>query len=211
MARTPEAAAGGAPADPSSDTEDLARRCVGAAVAGETTLAVAESLTAGLVCARLADVPGASGALRGGVVTYATDLKRALLDVPADLLRREGPVHPAVAAAMAEGARRLLGADVGVATTGVAGPGPADGHPAGTAFVAVAGSWGTRVVALHVPGDRAAVRAAVTREALLLLADALTTPPAPSVTAHETQRAEERTSSCAGRPGQDVGGRETAP
>ncbi|NNH24547.1 CinA family protein [Pseudokineococcus marinus] len=191
--------------------EDLARRCVGAAVAQGTTLAVAESLTAGLVCARLADVPGASGALRGGVVAYATDLKRALLDVPADLLEREGPVHPDVATAMADGVRRLLGADVGVATTGVAGPGPADGHPAGTAFAAVAGPWGARVVALDVPGDRAAVRAAVTREALLLLADALATPPAPSLTAGDTQQAEEGGPFRAGSRGEDVGGRETSP
>lgn len=152
---------------------DEAHRCVRLALEAGATLAAAESLTAGLVCARLADVPGASGALRGGVVAYATELKHELLDVPADLLAREGPVHPDVALAMASGVRRRLRADVGVATTGVAGPGPADGHPAGTAFAAVVAPAAARVVALSLPGDRAAVRRATTRAALDLLAEVL--------------------------------------
>jgi len=147
------------------------------------TVAVAESLTAGQVSARLADVPGASAALRGGVVSYATDVKASVLGVDAALLGASGPVHPEVARQMARGVRALLGADVGVATTGVAGPGPQDGHPAGTVFVAVTcGDAGDsqsdlplevevfeRVVELSLPGERAQVRAAATASALDLV------------------------------------------
>lgn len=137
------------------------------------TVATAESLTAGLVSARIADVPGASDVLRGGVVSYATDAKASVLGVPADLLERTGPVHRAVAEAMAAGAARLLGADVGVATTGVAGPGPHDGHPAGTVVVAVSGPDGLAAEVLRLPGDRAAVREGAVRGALDLLARVL--------------------------------------
>lgn len=101
------------------------------------TLAVAESLTGGLVAAALTDVPGSSAVLRGGVVAYATDLKTSVLGVDADLLAAGGPVQGEVAAQMAGGVARVCGATWGLATTGVAGPGPADGHPAGTAYVAV--------------------------------------------------------------------------
>lgn len=98
------------------------------------TLAVAESLTGGLVAARLVNVPGASGWFRGGVVAYASDVKRSVLEVP------EGPVVSAAAArAMAAGVRRVLGADIGLAVTGVAGPDPQDGERPGTVFLAVAG------------------------------------------------------------------------
>src|SRR5262249_58495977 len=87
--------------------------------------------------AALTDVPGVSAVLRGSVTAYATDVKASLLGVDAGLLEREGPVHPEVARQMAEGVRRLLGAAYGVATTGGAGPGPPDGGPARTVFVAV--------------------------------------------------------------------------
>ena len=88
------------------------------------TVAVAESLTGGLVAAALTDVPGSSAAFRGGVVAYATELKAELLGVDAVMLRRHGAVYPPVAAAMARGVRARLGATYGVATTGVAGPSP---------------------------------------------------------------------------------------
>ncbi|KQY44677.1 CinA family protein [Cellulomonas sp. Root137] len=123
------------------------------------SLGVAESLTGGLVSAALVDVPGASTVLRGAVVAYATDLKGALLDVDRALLAARGAVDPDVARAMAAGARRRLGADVGLATTGVAGPDPQDGHPPGTVHVAVATPEGTRVESLQLVGSRAAVRA----------------------------------------------------
>lgn len=133
------------------------------------TVAVAESLTAGLVAARLADVPGASLVLRGGVVAYATDLKASLLGVDDALLSQVGAVHADVAEQMACGVRERLVADVGVATTGVAGPDAQDGQPPGTVFVAVATGRTTRVHAEHLGGDRAQVRAATVEIALTLL------------------------------------------
>ncbi|WP_460445883.1 CinA family protein [Angustibacter aerolatus] len=112
-------------------------------LAAGATVATAESLTGGMLGAALTAVPGVSAAYRGGVVSYATDLKHALLGVDADLLAREGAVHPDVARAMALGVRDRLGADWGIATTGVAGPDPQDGRPAGTVYVAVAGAAGS--------------------------------------------------------------------
>ncbi|WCZ36702.1 Putative competence-damage inducible protein [Corynebacterium heidelbergense] len=100
------------------------------------TLAVAESLTAGMVCAHLASVPGASAVLSGGVVVYATDLKHTLAGVDEELLRQRGPVDPEVARQLARGVAHTCGADVGVGLTGVAGPDPQDGHPVGEVYVA---------------------------------------------------------------------------
>jgi nicotinamide-nucleotide amidase len=152
--------------------DSLAAEIIGLLVARQQTVAAAESLTGGLVTAALTSVPGSSAAVRGGIVSYATSLKASLLGVPAPLLAEQGPVHPQVAAAMAEGVRERLGASYGLATTGVAGPGPADGKPAGTVFVAVAGparGGSARVSGLELPGDRAAVRAATVRAVLALL------------------------------------------
>ncbi|GAB2460051.1 CinA family protein [Xylanimonas ulmi] len=137
------------------------------------TLAVAESLTGGLVVARLVDVPGASAVLRGGVVAYATDLKASLLGVDAGLLAERGAVDPDVAAAMADGVRRVARADVGLATTGVAGPDPQDGKAPGLAFVAVATPVRSLVRRLDLPGDRAAVRAGAADGVLTLAIEAL--------------------------------------
>ena len=99
------------------------------------TVAAAESLTAGLFCATLATVPGASATLRGGVVVYATDLKRSLAGVPADLLAEHGPVSPETAAALAEGVRDRCAATWGIGLTGVAGPDPVDGHGPGRVYL----------------------------------------------------------------------------
>lgn len=137
------------------------------------TVAVAESLTAGLVSARLADVAGASEVLRGGVVAYSTDLKATLAGVDPALLARRGPVHPEVAAAMADGVRRRLAADWGLATTGVAGPTGQDGVAVGTVHVAVAGPAGVGVRSLALTGDRARVRALAGDAVLALLAERL--------------------------------------
>ena len=133
------------------------------------TLAVAESLTAGLLGGAVTEVPGSSATFRGGVIAYATDLKETLAGVPGPLLDAEGPVSPHVAAAMAAGVRDRLGATYGVALTGVAGPDPQDGNPPGTLFVAVAGPDGGQVRELTVPGDRAAVRQGAVVAALDLL------------------------------------------
>ncbi|MGZ0711188.1 CinA family protein (plasmid) [Coraliomargarita sp. W4R53] len=122
------------------------------------SIGTAESLTGGLVAATIVNVPGASACMRGGVVAYATDVKQRLLGVDAALLAAEGPVHPVVAAQMAEGVCRALGADVGLATTGVAGPDSQDGKPVGTVYLAVATPEGTDVISLLLDGDRAAIR-----------------------------------------------------
>ncbi|NHT16854.1 nicotinamide-nucleotide amidohydrolase family protein [Cellulomonas sp. IC4_254] len=142
-----------------------------AALAGRGwTVATAESLTGGQVVASLVDVPGASRSVRGGVVAYATDVKGSVLGVDAGLLAEHGAVHPDVARQMAERVRGVVGADVGLATTGVAGPDPQDGFSPGTVHVAVATPDGTVVRTLALAGDRAAIRAAtcaaVLREAL---------------------------------------------
>ncbi len=119
----------------------------------------------------LVAVPGASLCLRGGVVAYAADVKHAVLGVPTDLLARHGTVHPEVALAMAAGVRELLGADLGLATTGVAGPAQVDGHLPGEAFVALVGARGERVVAepADPTGGRAGIRGHVRDVAMDLL------------------------------------------
>jgi len=137
------------------------------------TVAVAESLTGGAVASALVEVPGVSAVLRGGVVAYATDLKHALLGVDADLLVREGAVHPDVALGMADGVRARLGATWGLATTGVAGPDPQDGKPPGRVFVAVSGPAGSVVEQRDLPGERDEVRATSVDAVLDLLRRAL--------------------------------------
>ncbi|MDT0278363.1 CinA family protein [Blastococcus goldschmidtiae] len=137
------------------------------------TVAAAESLTAGLFCATLAEVPGASGTLRGGVVVYATDLKSALAGVPVDLLAASGPVSRATAAALAEGVRERCTATWGIGLTGVAGPAPVDGHRPGRVYVGLSDGRGTDVLELDLPGDRAAVRAAAVAAAMAALLDRL--------------------------------------
>lgn len=141
------------------------------------TLAVAESLTGGLVAADITSVPGASKAFRGSVTAYATELKHELLGVDATLLAQRGAVDPQVAAQMAAGVRKALGADWGIATTGVAGPAPQDGKPVGTVFVAVDGpcavdsgsAGGGKVEALRLNGDREEIRRESVRSVLALL------------------------------------------
>lgn len=150
----------------------LARAVLDGAQARGWTLAAAESLTGGLVVATLVDVPGASAVVRGGVVAYATDLKAAVLAVDPDLLARRGPVDPGVAAQMASGVRTALSSDVGLATTGVAGPDPQDGHLPGEAYVAVSTPVGDRVRRLDLAGSRAEVRAGVVRGVLALALEA---------------------------------------
>ncbi|MBO3096137.1 CinA family protein [Cellulomonas dongxiuzhuiae] len=156
-----------------STARDVAAELLAALARRGWTLAVAESLTGGLVTATLVEVPGASAVLRGGVVAYATDLKGTMLGVDAGLLAERGAVDPDVARAMASGARSRLGADVGLATTGVAGPDPQGGHPPGTVHVAVATPRTVRVRTLDLQGDRAAVRAAACAGALALALDVL--------------------------------------
>ena len=132
---------------------------------GGLTLGLAESLTGGLIASRLVNVVGASSWFRGAVVSYASEVKYDLLGVP------EGPVvSPEAAQAMAEGARRVLGADVGLAVTGVAGPDSQDGQAPGTVYVGLAlPGRPAEAAALSVPGDRDRVRQYATISALDLL------------------------------------------
>jgi len=155
------------------------------------TLATAESLTGGLVGATLTAVPGASEVYRGGLIVYATELKAELARVSPQTLAADGPVAASTAAQLARGAADVCGADWGLATTGVAGPDPQDGHPVGQVYVAVAGppsdaslleelegspegdAAGVRVRELSLAGDRAAIRDQTTRAVLQLLLDRL--------------------------------------
>jgi nicotinamide-nucleotide amidase len=133
------------------------------------TLAVAESCTGGMVAARLTDVAGASDAFVGGVVAYSDELKRAQLGVPDEVLGDHGAVSAQAAEAMAEGARRLLGADVALAVTGIAGPGGATPEkPVGLVFVHALAPDGANARELTIPGDRADVRSRATAVALHL-------------------------------------------
>jgi nicotinamide-nucleotide amidase len=142
------------------------------------TVAAAESLTAGLFCATLASVPGASATLRGGAVVYATDLKATLAGVPADLLAEHGPVSEPTAAALAEGIRTRCSATWGVGLTGVAGPGRVDGHAPGRVYLGLSDGVLTVVHELDLAGDRAAVRAGAVEAALERLLDRLAEHPA---------------------------------
>jgi nicotinamide-nucleotide amidase len=131
------------------------------------TLATAESLTGGLVSAAITSVPGASAVFLGGVVAYATDSKHTVLGVPEAVLAQHGPVAAPTAAEMAQAARARFGADVGIATTGVAGPDPVAGLAPGAVYVAAAsGSGEVRVVRPSCEGDRAAIRDCAVRAAL---------------------------------------------
>ncbi|CAL9415503.1 CinA family protein [Streptomyces sp. enrichment culture] len=160
------------------------------------TLAVAESLTGGLVAAEITSVPGASQVFRGSVTAYATDLKHRLLGVDDTLLAQRGAVDPQVAAQMAAGVRTALGADWGIATTGVAGPDPQDGQAVGTVYVAVdgpsAGSAGSvvggKVRHLRLNGDRAEIRMESVRSVLALLLAELADEQTGNERAQDTER-----------------------
>jgi nicotinamide-nucleotide amidase len=130
------------------------------------TIAVAESLTGGLLVAELIAVPGASAVVRGGVVAYATELKAELLGVDRALLDAVGAIHPDVATQMAAGVRSRLGADIGVSTTGAAGPDPQDGHPPGEVWLGFAIGDEPTAVGLALGGDRAAIRSDTVSESL---------------------------------------------
>jgi len=163
--------------------DDAPARLHRALLARGETVAAAESLTAGLFCATLATVPGASGTLRGGAVVYATDLKAVLAGVPRDLLAAKGPVSPETAAALADGIRTRCAATWGVGLTGVAGPDPVDGHGPGRVYVGISGGGRTDVLALDLPGDRQAVRSGAVAAAIEgLLAALRKTAAAPGVT-----------------------------
>ena len=155
--------------DPGDEGGALAAQVISMLTAAGQTVAAAESLTGGLVAAALTSVAGASVVVRGGVVSYATDLKASLLGVPRAMLAEHGAVYPGVAAAMANGVRQRLGATFGVATTGVAGPDPADGQPVGTVHIAVSAQDDTVVRTLALDGNRDRIRRLTVERSLALL------------------------------------------
>ena len=155
--------------DPGGSGDALAGQVISLLRTAGHTVAAAESLTGGLLAAALTSIPGASEAVRGGVVSYATDLKATLLGVPQAMLDAHGAVYAGVAAAMADGVRQRLGATFGVATTGVAGPDPADGQPVGTVHIAVSAHDDTVVRTLALDGSRARIRRLTVERSLALL------------------------------------------
>lgn len=156
--------------EPSDPPSPVALAAVTALRERGWTLGTAESLTAGLLAATVADVPGASTVLRGGVIVYATQLKHDLADVPSELLERHGAVSAETARALALGAARRCGADVGVGLTGVAGPEPQEDRPVGTVHVGLSvpgrDAWSVR---LELSGDRGGIRRAACTAALELI------------------------------------------
>ncbi|GLZ78656.1 competence protein [Actinorhabdospora filicis] len=141
------------------------------------TVATAESLTGGLLAAELVSVPGVSAVFRGGVVAYDPEVKTTMADVPAAVIAEFGVVSEEVAAALATGARTRIGADWGLGTTGVAGPGPHDGVPAGTVCLGVAGPYGrVRTASFLFSGSRERIRRHAVDAALRLLSEELSAP-----------------------------------
>ena len=136
-------------------------------------MATAESLTAGMVAAVLADTPGASGMLQGGVVSYQNTVKADVLGVSRDLLDSVGAVDGGVAEAMAEGARRVCAADIGVSTTGVAGPEPHGGKDVGSVYIGVATAAGATSFGYSFEGNRPEIRGQACAAALERLLEAL--------------------------------------
>lgn len=137
------------------------------------TVATAESLTGGQLAALLTAVPGSSETYLGGVVSYATSVKKSVLGVDGDVVDRHGVVSAECAREMARGVRALTGADYGLSTTGVAGPEPQEGKPPGTVFVGIAGPDGDTAVALELVGDRATIQDRTCAEALAALSETL--------------------------------------
>jgi nicotinamide-nucleotide amidase len=162
-----------------TDLSLLATRVITTLSAAGQTLAVAESLTGGQLAASLTAVPGASTVFRAGIVAYATDLKHRLLGVSEATLAEHGAVSARTCAEMADGAAGSCAADWALATTGVAGPDPQEGHPVGTVYIGVVGPKGdlpgvsaaTRTRRLQLSGDRATIQSETVAAVLTLLLD----------------------------------------
>ena len=163
----------------------LAERIVAELARRGERIALAESLTGGLLTSALVDVPGASAVVSGGVVANATPLKALLLGVDEALLAERGAIDAEVARQLASGARERLAldgrpADHALATTGAAGPDPQDGHPPGTVWIGYADAAGASAEHLLLAGDRDAIRHAAVDAALTLLATRLGIPLPPA-------------------------------
>ena len=134
----------------------------------KATVATAESCTGGMVAARLTSVSGASGAFKYGAVTYCNEAKNILLGVSTETLDEHGAISAETAKEMAEGIRKVMGADIGVSVTGNAGPGAAEEKPVGLVFVGVSSEKYSAVLKKHFEGDRISVREQSADAALLL-------------------------------------------
>ncbi len=157
------------------DVSSLEERVVGLLTGQGLTIGTAESCTGGLIAKRVTDIPGASAVLKGGVVAYTNEVKRNLLGVPAEILNTVGAVSPETAAAMAQGARRVLGCDLAVSATGLAGPEEDGfGHTGGTVFLALCDGEHTWVKETHRGIDRDRVRTMTAHTALDMLRRYLT-------------------------------------
>lgn len=154
---------------PQSPDAAVVAECLRRLSSRDETVATAESLTAGLVAATLAALPGASAVLRGGVATYATDAKTSVLHVPKSLIDEYGVVSAQCAEAMAQSVRKLFGATWGVSATGVAGPERQEGRDVGTVYVGLVGPDVEQVRELALAGDRNAIRTESVCAALQLL------------------------------------------
>lgn len=149
--------------------ETLASSVIASLRAKGRTVATCESLTGGMIISTLVDVPGASQVVRGGLVTYQTDTKTLLADVPAALIAEKGVVSAEVARAMAEGVRKKLAVDIAVSATGMASPGEPGEPPAGTVFVGISTPADTRALPLHLAGSRQEIRRQTVEQALRAL------------------------------------------
>src|SRR5256714_3301190 len=132
----------------------------------DLTIAVAESMTGGLLAAALADLPESSKRFLGGVVSYTADKKMDLLGVPEAIISKDGVISEATARLMAEGARRLFHAGISVSVTGIAGPETQDGKPVGLTYIGVSLDGRSEVREYHWPGGRAANRLASVEAAI---------------------------------------------
>ena len=147
------------------DAVNLETALVRALAAKGKTIAAAESCTGGWVAKRITDVSGASAVFGCGIVSYSNETKEKALGVKPETLREYGAVSPETAAEMAEGVRRLSGADIGVSTTGVAGPEPSEGKPVGLVYAGIAAESGTKVLELHLRRGYATDRNLIRRDA----------------------------------------------
>jgi nicotinamide-nucleotide amidase len=176
---------------PDTDPLTLAAALQAELFARRLMLGTAESLTGGRVGDVLSAAPGASDTYLGGVISYATEVKQSVLGVSRATVEEHGVVSAECAAEMAAGIRRLLGADYGVSTTGVAGPATQEGKPVGLVFVGVAGPSGVRTECHHFAGERAEIREQAMRSAIDAVLEVVRHDGAPQVRVAEEAAAAE--------------------
>lgn len=138
------------------------------------TVATAESCTGGLLVSRLTDVAGSSAYVKGGVVAYCNEIKRDVLHVKAETLKEFGAVSRQTAEQMAMNVRNIFGADIGLSTTGVAGPLPSEDKPVGLVYIAVIGETFSEIKECHFSGTRSEIKAQTVETVFNLLAEHLT-------------------------------------